>query len=121
MSPRDAIVAAADAAPGEVRGVFLLQVVEANRDQGRVFLNSELDYRDQRNLTIVIGPAAARALLQRHGSAPEAYFKGHAILVNGSARRVRIDFLANGRPTGKYYYQTHVQVTDPRQISVLAS
>lgn len=119
MAPREAIVAAADAAPGAVRGVFTLAVAATDRDHGRVFLNSELDYRDQRNLTVVISPAAARALEQRHGRPPEAFFKGRAVLVNGLARRVRIDFIADGRPTGKYYYQTHVQVTDPDQISVV--
>jgi hypothetical protein len=120
MSPRDAIVAAADAAPRGVSGIFELAVQATDRDRGRVFLNSETDYRDQRNLTVVISPAAAKALEQHYGRPPEHFFKGRAIRVNGSAMRVRIDFIADGRPTGKYYYQTHVQVTDAAQIRVSA-
>lgn len=116
ISPRDAIVAAAEAAPGGVEGVFEVAVNATDRDHGRVFLNSERDYRDQRNLTIVISPSAANALGQLYGAPPEYYFKGRTVHVRGSAMRVRIDFIADGRPTGKYYYQTHVRVTDPTQI-----
>jgi len=35
------------------------------------------------------------------------------------AVRTRIDFTSGGRPTGKYYYQTHVVVTDPAQIALV--
>jgi len=40
------------------------------------------------------------------------------IATSGTARRERIDFTANGAPTGKYYYQTHVRVSDAAQIVV---
>ena len=45
--------------------------------------------------------------------------KGKRILVSGTARTVRIDFLTDNRPTGKYYYQTHVRVDHASQIKVL--
>jgi len=119
IAPREAIVAAADAAPRGVPGVFAMQVTATGRIGGRVFLNSEADYRDQRNLTIAIEPRAAERLAALHGAAPESYFRGKSIEVRGAARRVRIDFIENRRPTGLYYYQTHVPVTDPEQISIV--
>lgn len=120
ISPREAIVAAADAAPRGVPGIFAIHVAATGRIGGRVFLNSQGDYRDQRNLTIAIAPPAAQALTQRHGAAPEAFFRGRNIEVRGAASRVRIDFTDDRhRPTGLYYYQTHVAVTDPDQIRIV--
>ena len=120
ISPREAIVAAADAAPRSVPGVFAMHVTTTGRIDGRVFLNSEADYRDQRNLTVAIAPRAAQALAQRYGAAPDAYFRGRNIEVRGAARRERIDFTDDRhQPTGLYYYQTHVAVTEADQISVV--
>ena len=34
----------------------------------------------------------------------------------GEARRVRIDFLTDGRPTGKYYYQTQIFIARGDQL-----
>jgi hypothetical protein len=43
-------------------------------------------------------------------------FIGRKVRVLGAASRVRIDFIGNGRPTGKYYYQTQLPVGDANQI-----
>src|SRR3546814_4863219 len=86
------------------------------KDSKYTYLNSELDYRDQRNLTIVVTSAAARALSVRMGSDLEAGMIGKQLRVHGVARRVKIVFFANGQATKKYYYQTHVLVTDAAQI-----
>lgn len=90
------------------------------RERGRVYLNSERDYRDQRNLTISIDPATSKALERRLGSRPDDFFKGKLIEVRGAAERVRIGFFEDGKPTGLYYYQTHVRVRDPNQIILAA-
>lgn len=120
IGPRDAIVAAADAAPRGVPGLFAMRVAGTGRIGGRVFLNSEADYRDQRNLTIALSPTVAQQFANRYGAAPEVYFRGRSIEVRGAARRERIHFLDNWRrPTGLYYYQTHVRVTRPDQIVVV--
>ena len=37
--------------------------------------------------------------------------------MRGYARKMRIAFRTNGIDTGKYYYQTHVIVDDPAQLS----
>ena len=121
LQPAQAIQLAADAAPRGVRGTFVLQVRGTGTDDGRVYLNSETDYRDQRNLTIAITPAAAGALTARLGAPPAAALAGQRIVVDGVATRVRIDFTVDGHPSGKYYYQTQVQVTDAAQIRVPAA
>ena len=36
--------------------------------------------------------------------------------VLGEARRVRIAFVNEGRPSGAYYYQTRVDVLSPTQV-----
>lgn len=118
LQPTQAIQLAAEAAPGGVRGVFALQVQATGTQDGYTYLNSELDYRDQRNLTIEIAPGAAGQLETRLGAHPLVALKGKRILVNGVAARTKILFFADGKPTDKYYYQTHIQVTDPTQIVV---
>jgi hypothetical protein len=40
-----------------------------------------------------------------YGTAPDLFFRGKTIEVEGAARRVRIDFVDRGGPTGKYYYR----------------
>lgn len=85
----------------------------------RVHLNSEDDYRDQRNLSIVLEYTAVQELAAQLGAPPEIALKGKQILVSGTARRVKIVFVADGKPTDKYYFQTHVVVTRASQIRVL--
>ena len=118
ISPEEAVMQAAEAAPYGVKGTFALEVQGTGERGGVTYLNSELDYRDQRNLTVAIAPGAANQLAERLGQPPSDGLMGEEILVRGTAKRVRIDFLANGRVSGKYYYQTHVEVTEPDQITL---
>ena len=116
LVPLQAIALAADAAPVGVRGVFELQVLASGRQGAYLYLNSEADYRDQRCLTIEIAPDAVRQLEAEHGNPLPEFFQGRHIRVAGEAIRTKIFFSHNGRVTEKYYYQTHVRVTDPAQI-----
>jgi len=65
-------------------------------------------------------PALAGCAPGRQGSRlylnSDTALQGRTIRVDGEARRVRIDFLAGGRPTGKYYYQTHVVIERGEQL-----
>lgn len=119
ITPRRAIEMAADAAPATVPGRFVLTVRATGRIDDNIFLNSENDYRDQRNLTIVIPPLVSAAIQKKVGALPDAYFSGKTIAVTGEAARVKIVFTSNGMPTEKYYYQTHVVLTDADHIEVL--
>jgi hypothetical protein len=85
-------------------------------DGNRLYLNSEFDYRDQRNLSISIAPDVARSVLSKSGAGNDEELRGRKIVVEGRAERVRINFTAYGRSTRKYYYQTHVRVDTADQI-----
>lgn len=67
ISPEEAVHLAAKAAPEGVPGIFALRVQATGTQSGRFYLNSELDYRDQRNLTIALGPQVAVQLAERLG------------------------------------------------------
>lgn len=119
ISPEQAVLAAAHAAPAGVPGTFALRVQATGSQHGRFFLNSELDYRDQRNLTIAMSRRVLEQLAARMGGDPLTLLKGRDILVDGIARRTKIYFLVDDRLTDKYYYQTHVNVDDAAQVSVV--
>jgi hypothetical protein len=123
--PADAIQLAAAAAPDRgVDGTFLLTVKATGEDkkQHRIFLNSELDYRDQRNLTVVIEPSALPDLEARYGKNPKGFLMGKQLLVTGTAKRVTIYFgrpkfsAVNGKLLNKYYFQAHLAVARGDQI-----
>ncbi len=119
IAPRKAIEMAADAAPAAVPGKFVLTVRATGREDDLIFLNSEADYRDQRNLTIDIPPLVSAMIVKKFGAPPDVYFAGKKITVTGEARRVKIVFTCHGLPTGKYYYQTHVELTDADYIEIV--
>ncbi len=117
IDPGQAVLRAAGAPRLGITGVFALTVKATGRTN-KVHLISEIDYRDPRNLSIAVTPEAANQLEEALGAPPEVLLRGKRILVSGTARRTRIDFMIDGKPSGKYYYQTHVQVTDASQIQV---
>lgn len=98
---------------------FDMPIAAVGEQDGRFYLNSEEDYRERNCLTIVLSPYVVRALI---GSTDLAMLSqkmvGKRVAVQGIARRVRIDLSEDARPTGKYYYQVHVVVNDPRQIVI---
>ena len=117
LAPLETIDKAAAVAPhAGVAGCFRLTVKAWGEDHGRVFLNSEADYRDPRNVSVRLEPPAVAALDRMLGRNGAARLVGRSLLVRGTAYRVRIDFTSSGRPTGKYYYQTHIVVTELSQI-----
>ena len=110
-------LAAEAAAKGQlVRSRFTVQATGAERDL--IYLNSERDYRDQRNLTVVILPSAANGLRETLGPDLRAALEGKSITVTGVAKRVTVWFVADGKKTNKYYYQTQLVVSNPRQLQV---
>lgn len=121
-SPIEAIEGAASR-PNGFRGTFEMRVKRANYGQGRtkdfVFLNSEEDYRDRRCLTIRIPPAAVRDFLGK-GIDPIKFYRNKLIRIEGIAEQNKIFFISDsGIQSDKYYYQTHVVVLSPNQITVI--
>jgi hypothetical protein len=116
----DAIQLAAAAAPEVVPGTFSLTIQATGTDKHALYLNSEADYRDQRCLTIEIPKAAIPALQAKFGKDLEDYFQGKHLLVSGAAERVTVYFVLHHRVTKTYYYQTHILVESPEQLTVMA-
>jgi hypothetical protein len=113
----DAIAAAAAAEDG-IAGSFIL-VVRSTGSEDRIgWLMSENDYRDPRCLSISLSGETRRQLTKLHGEDPTIFFKGRTIIVRGTAKKQRIDFIDGGKRTDLYYYQTHVDVTDANQIQL---
>ena len=107
-------------APEGVNGTFNFLIKASGVRKGEVFLNTELDYRDRRAITITIAPNVVAEYTKKYGSTPEAYFIDKKIEVTGEAKRVKIDFISNGRVTNKYYFQTHINVSSLEQIRLLS-
>jgi hypothetical protein len=119
IAPFEAIKLAADDPVNGVVGVFEFEVRGSGRDKKFVYLNSEMDYRDQRCLTVRMTRGNAAALEKRLGLSPREELIGKRIRVHGTARRQQIVITNSGRRTGLYYYQTHIYVDDPDQIELL--
>lgn len=117
--PMEIIKAAADSAPKGVPGQYTLQIIATGSQGQYVYLNTEKDYRDQRAITVALHPRVIAQLSTKYGMPPQEYLVNKAIVVNGKAQRVKISFLSDGKPTGKYYYQTHLRVMDISQLKVV--
>lgn len=127
IAPIEAVqLAAAEAPDHGVEGTFLMTVKASGDDKKRneIYLNSELDYRDQRNLTVRIERSAIAGLEAKYGNNLKTYFIGKQILITGIARRVTIYFgkpqlfAASGKLRNKYYFQTHVPVVSADQLAL---
>lgn len=106
-------------AEGRASGLFVMKVQASGRDRNYLYLNSETDYRDARNLSLVFSPEVESAFKRKHGSAPDEFLKDKDIVVLGAASQVKIYFSTGGVRTDKYYYQTQVMVAKPDHIRVL--
>ncbi|MGB3727416.1 MAG: hypothetical protein WA981_16820 [Glaciecola sp.] len=115
----DVIGKAANAAPSKVYGKFLFKIQATGEQREIVYLNTELDYRDQRNITIALHPKILPQLEAKYGDSPTEVFIGKSIYVKGYAQRVRIGLFSEGRATGKYYFQTHIPISDISKIEIV--
>lgn len=114
------IRSAAESAPNGVEGDYILKIKGAGNQGKFVYLNSELDYRDPRAVTVALHPTVVPAFIEQYGANPQDYFVNKSISVSGKAQRIRINFSIQNKPSSKYYYQTHIRVTDISQIKILS-
>jgi hypothetical protein len=110
---------AAENTPKGVKGSFQLSIKATGVNRNIVYLNTELDYRDRRNITIVLHPKLVKAFISKFGTSPEIYFLNKNIEVKGKATQVKIWLTSDGRRTDKYYYQIHIKVVSIDQLTVL--
>jgi hypothetical protein len=120
MTALQAIAAAAAAEEG-IPGTFKIMVRSTGSEGSKAWLSSETDYRDPRCLSIAVNRSARTELTKLHGEDPTVFFKGRTIIVRGTAKKVRIDFVVGGNPTGHHYYQTHVDVIDAGQVELTSA
>lgn len=112
----EAVRAAQDDPAHGISGIFPVTVQAIGSEEGRIYLNSERDYRHPLNITVKLDTGLRPELEKAFGLKLEN-LQNRRLLVRGTARRVRIDFInASGQPSGKYYYQTQISVSDPRQL-----
>lgn len=117
LCPSQAIKRAAAAAPYGAPGRYTLVVRSVGREKGLLYLNSRRDYRDRRNVSVVVFPQAQHQLRARLGGSIIRALKGHRIAVIGAARRVKVVFQDRHHlPTGRFYYQTHIALTRGNQL-----
>jgi hypothetical protein len=106
-------------APDGIKGNFQFSIKASGMENGTTYLNTELDYRDRRNITLALLPNTIAAFTEQYGSAPDTYFVNKNIEVIGEAKRFKTWFSVNGKRTDKYYFQTHINVGSIDQIKVL--
>lgn len=118
MPAAEAVPLASAAPHSGVQGPFKMTVQASGEQNGIIYLNSEQDYRDQRNVSLEIPQQVAKELAAQLGGDPREKLLGKRLRVAGVAKRVKIYFMHDDKPTDKYYYQTHIHVVDAKQIQV---
>lgn len=121
LTPLEAVNGAAQSAPDGYPGKFGMQVRNIGGDTGgRLFLNSELNYREQTSVSVVIPRDVGRELARQHGESWIRDVVGKDIEVDGEAIREVIWFNDStlGR-TKSYYYQTHIELSSADQLRIL--
>jgi hypothetical protein len=106
-------------APEGIKGTFQLPIKASGNRRDVVYLNTEKDYRDRRNITVAIHPKLIEEFTKKYGESPDSYFIDKTIEVTGEVKRMKIFFYSKGKITKKYYFQTHVRVASLSQIRVL--
>jgi membrane dipeptidase len=105
-------------APKGLRGEFLLHIKNTGKQYSRIYLNTQEDYRDRRNITVALLPSFQQAFRAKYDTDIRSYYEDKTILVKGEAKRVKIWFTPGGKRSTKYYFQTHIEVSDLSQISI---
>lgn len=105
-------------APRGLKGEFVLTIKNSGQQSNRVFLNTESDYRDRRNITVTLAPSFQQAFKTAYNEDILGFYKNKTIRVKGEAKRMTIWFFAAGKRTEKYYFQTHILVNELSQIEI---
>jgi hypothetical protein len=122
LSAIDAIMSANQAA---VEGkslpiaTYAVTIRASGTQDGIVYLNSQLDYRDQRNISIDLLPKVQTEMVERFGRQYRKQLEGQAVLVRGQPQRVKIYFITYGEVTDKYYYQTHITLSSADELQLV--
>lgn len=116
LTAQDAIELSEEAAPKIAPGTFSFSIKAVGSQKHYFYLNTELDYRDRRNVSVVLLPDFQEAFLKKYGASAEATLLNTRVTVRSFAKRMKIFFYENGKQTEKYYFQTHIPVKNLEQI-----
>lgn len=109
LTPAEA-VAAADKDSNGIAGIFRFTVKRVGAQNGRIYLDSEKDYRDPACLVVELAPNLVRLLPALNLGDPQSSWTGKTLRVQGTARNVKILLYRNGLETGDFYYQTQIRL-----------
>lgn len=115
LTPSEAI-ALATASPHGIERRVEFVVQGSGRDRGWLYLNSLANFRDPACLTIAIRPDLAPVVDRDFGGDAARRLRGQVITAKGVLRRVRIDYVRNGIPSGDHYFQTHLQLQSAAEL-----
>lgn len=123
LTPSQAVKAAAAEPEAGVEGVFDIAVKSvggrASQRGGTMFLNSEADYHNPANLSVMIRPAAVKEMEAALGGSLRDALANKRVQVAGVARRVPIAIYGeDNKKTGDSWFQTRITVERADQIVV---
>lgn len=114
------VIELSEASPTKgVKGSFELTVLNIGQQGNKVYLNSQMDYRDRRNVSIVIPVSLTQKLMKKYDDESALFFMNKNIKIEGVAKRVKIGFVERNKNPTKYYYQTHIKLTNIDQIEII--
>lgn len=119
IDPVQAVIYASQAGENGYSGTFGMSVRNLGVNPRQVYLNSELNYREQLNVSVRMDMEVVRFLRRTYGNDWLNEIVGKQIEVEGEAKREVIWFRCNDERTSSYYYQTHIHVSRPEQFKIL--
>lgn len=121
FTPAQAITEAANTAGG-AKGVFEFKVasIGGNGSKGRsVYLNSEADYHDAKNISVMVRPAAVQEMEQKMGAPLDKALAGKRVSVTGTAHPVKTNIYDEShKKTGQTFMQTRIIVAKAEKLVV---
>ena len=118
LTARDAIELSEEAAPEGVSGIYSLLIKQHGKQGNTLYLNTQNDYRDRRNVSVVIPKHVQEQFIELHGEPIEQTVLNKSIMVYGKAHREKIWFFNQGKRSEKYYFQTHISINYATQIKL---
>ena len=118
LTARDAIELSEAAAPEGVSGIYSLLIKQHGYQRDTLYLNTQSDYRDRRNVSLAVPKQVQEQFIELHKKTIEQAVLNKSILVYGKAHREKIWFFKQGKRSEKYYFQTHINITDATQIKL---
>lgn len=118
LRPAEAITMLDKTGVNGVNGTVEFTVASANKTRGGTFLNSERDYHDRKNISVLMSPAVADHLARRLARSPQSYLPGKTVVVTGHMVRVPVHKTVEGRIMPEGYYQYRVLVRRSDDITV---